>query len=280
MANTSWSTTDKSANITLSGSNLTATSSSAGTAVRAADRQLTGKFYWEVKLNSSSTLYGAGCANLNAPLSTMYSFPVGAAIVYTTGLIFVNNVNTGITLGSLSAGNVILCLALDMTNALFWARSGAAGNWNANASANPATGTLGINIAALGGNAIPLYPAACFGAGNNCTANFGDTAFTGTPPSGFTSGFTAGASITTSAVVTQTAVEEWVAGVPAVQVTQVGVEEWTQTVVPAQLTQMAVEQWAAVNTVNVQGVMTQIALEHWATVGAGALGGPMITTIM
>lgn len=95
------------------------------------------------------------------------------------------------------------------------------------------------------------------------TANFGDTAFTGAVPSGFTSGFTAGASIPTNALATQIAAEHWFSTNPDMQ-----------------LTQVAVEQWAAVSTVNPQLVMTQVALEQWASVASAPVGGAPQARVM
>lgn len=263
MANTIWNASDKTASVTLTGSNLTATASTSTQAVRAADRQVTGKFYWEVTMTTAGSNYGVGCAIQGAPLATMWATPTSAVIVYNTnGNIWLNNVNTGFTVGPLTAGGLILCIALDAANGLFWARNGAAGNWNGNASNNPATGTGGISILYIGGAAIPLYPAACFGAIAAVTANFGDTAFTGTVPSGFTSGFTAGATVGTSEIATQTAIEEWGVGPSTMQATQVAVEEWGQPNPPLWVTQVAAEHWA-VGTPDMQ--LTQIAIEQWTT---------------
>jgi len=264
MANTTWNPSDKTAGVTLTGSNLIATASGASNAVRATDRQVTGKFYWEVTLTTASASYGVGYANQSATLSSVYSIPTNAIIVYTSGSIWLNNVNTGITLGSLAAGGVVLCLAVDIANRLFWARIGAAGNWNANAAYSPATGYGGIDISLIGGIAVPIYPTACFGVAAACTANFGDTAFSGAVPSGFTSGFTAGATIATNALATQAAVEHWLT-----------------TDVPAQVTQVALEQWATVTGTGLQAVVTQVALEHWASVASvsTSVNGPMITMI-
>ena len=56
MANTTWNPSDKSASLTLSNGNLTLSASALG-GVRAIDRQITGKFYWEV----TATTWGASC---------------------------------------------------------------------------------------------------------------------------------------------------------------------------------------------------------------------------
>ena len=226
MANTVWNGSDKTASVTLTGSNLIATSVGTG-AVRAVDRQVTGKYYWEVTLTTADPSYGTGIANPNAVLGTLYAAPTGAAIVYASGQIWANNVNTGLTLGSLAAGGIVLCLAVDTDARRFWARSGAAGNWNGNVANNPATGVGGVDIAAVGGYAIPFYPAACFSTATHAvTANFGDTAFVGAVPSGYTSGFTAGASVPTNAIASQALAEHWLTTNPQAQITQVVLEHW------------------------------------------------------
>jgi len=233
MANTVWNASDKTAGVTLSNLNLTATSSAASNGVRAVDRQIAGKFYFETTLTTASTVYGIGLVNPAAVLSTMYTTPLNAVVLYASGTIWVNNATSGVTLGSMGAGGFVVCLAVDIGARLFWARVGAAGNWNANAGNNPATGVGGISLAAICSTAIPLYPAAFFGVAAACTANFGDTAFTGVVPSGFTSGFTTGTP-PLSMISTQIALEEWGRGTPAMQVTQVAIEEWASvaTVLP------------------------------------------------
>lgn len=194
--NTNWSTTDKTAGTTVSGSNLTATFGGANNAVRAVDRQIAGKHYWETTFTTASASYGTGIAVFDAALAQLWASSPNAVTVYASGTIWVNGVSLGVLLGALSAGGVVVGHALDATGKLYWARNASTGgNWNGNAAANPATGVGGI---ALTGPlaAAALYPAACGGAAATVVnANFGDAAFTGAVPAGFTPGFTAGATI-------------------------------------------------------------------------------------
>ncbi len=193
MANTTWNPSDKSAGITLTGSNLIATNNNnAPSGVRSTDRQLSGKFYWEYTCNTF-TLAGNGVgamsavANIATSISTVQ---VGSCGVRQTGVIYVDGASTGISLTTIASGAVV-CVAVDCTSRLIWFRLGAAGNWNANAGYSPASGVGGISIPNLG-NGIPIYPWVNLGNTNDqVTANFGDTAFTGAVPSGYTSGFTA-----------------------------------------------------------------------------------------
>ena len=228
MANTTFNPSDKTANCTLTGSNLIATSAAAGSNhVRAVDRQITGKFYWECTCNTI-TVAGTGVAIYSPTFPFTSSFTaagsIGSCGLGSLGNIYVDGTSVLSGFGSITNGMVV-CIAVDATARLVWFRIGAAGLWNVSASANPATGTGGVPVFLGGG--IPIYPAACFAtSGNQITANFGDTAFTGAVPSGFTSGFTAGATINTNALATQLVLEEWGSGTPAAQLTQILIEEW------------------------------------------------------
>jgi len=254
MANTTWNPSDKSANCTLTGSNLIATGAAAGTNwTRAVDKQVTGKFYWECTYNTNASA-GTGAGGASPSVNLLNGFTAGTpslgsfGLVH-TGILYVDGVGTGLAFGSIANGTVV-CFAVDCAARLVWARLGAAGNWNTVAANNPATGVGGIAINNLGVG-IPLYPAAVLtGTSEQITANFGNTAFTGTVPSGFTSGFTAGAVIPTNELLTQGALEQWGSGTPAM---------WA--------TQAAVEMWASVQaTSGTQMTVTQMALETWAPV--------------
>jgi hypothetical protein len=232
MANTTWNPADLVA-VTLTGSNLIATSTATTAWVRAADRQITGKFYWEITV---STWVNAGTwAGMATTLNTP---PNLNTAVIKSGAIFVAGV-TGNSLGARVSGDII-GIALDAGAGLIWYRVAPAGNWNGSASANPAAGAGGISTVAAGGVGIPLYPAANFGAVSDAaTANFGDSAFSGAVPSGFTSGFTSGASPALNALATQVAVEEW----------------------------------GTVSAATIQAVVTQVGLEMWASVAAASAAG-------
>ena len=122
-----------------------------------------------------------------APISAI---AVGACGPGHSGAIFLDGATTGSTIGTITSGTVV-GIAVDCDQRLIWFRSGAAGNWNGSAGANPATGVGGILVTAQG-RGIPIYPTAwLIGGSEQTTANFGDTAFVGAVPSGYTSGFTA-----------------------------------------------------------------------------------------
>jgi hypothetical protein len=173
----SWNPADL-LNITLSNSNLTATSTGAG-AVRSV-APLTGKLYWEVTIGAmTGGNSGIGLANAAAILSTVGASPSNASVVYNSGNIYVNNAYTGTNISFMPAGTIV-CIAVDVTARLIWYRNGIAGNWNNSSSNNPATGVGGISISAITGTLFALQ--ACKLAPRNVTANFGGSAFAGVNP--------------------------------------------------------------------------------------------------
>lgn len=303
MANTTWSTTDKTANVTLSGTNnLTATASGAGAWVRTIDNIASGKFYWEVLMsawvngntgigitNASSTPNVWNATNLVAVFNNATVYRSGTQIA--TGL---TGTTSGATMG----------FALDATNGLLWIRVAPAGNWNGSGTANPATGVGGLAVGTVAGGPIGFLPVTEFSAASDaCTANFGDTAFSGTVPSGFTSGFTSGLGPATSNIVTQSSIEEWGApsdaNVTAV-VTQSSIEEWgiiDPALNYARVTQSSIEEWVPVegvqfrsstlgpttnSTTNVialpGGVLGDLIIVGYTqTVAIGTVPGPVVT---
>jgi hypothetical protein len=255
MAASTWSTTDKSANLTLTGANLIATSAGPNATVKGKDPKRTGKYYIEY---TSTTTQGAtsrfGFATAASPHST--STPAssigpqsssGAILIFD---VFGTQSSFG-TIGAAVTTGTLLCVALDLDNQLCWYRVGAGGNWNNNAANNPATGVGGAPVVTTGfGKGIDVYPYAFLVASpNSVTANFGGSAFTGAVPAGFTSGWDDSVSIVTNVVANQIAAEQWLSTDPE-----------------ARLTQIAVEQWASVQSTTGQVVLSQILIEQWASV--------------
>jgi hypothetical protein len=192
--NTTWSTTDKAA-ITLSGGNLTAAATSSTAGVRAASSQTAGKFYFEAAL----TLFGGGGSGTEIGVATAAATLSGNGLAgqavltnakTVSGAIWIDGSNSGSALGGLSSGNTI-GIAVDLTARLIWFRIAPSGNWNGSGTANPATGIGGLSISALSGSLFPFFGATF--SGDGATVNFGDSAFSGTVPSGFTGGFPAAA---------------------------------------------------------------------------------------
>jgi hypothetical protein len=238
MANTTWSTTDKDAAVTLSGGNLVATFTGlSSTAVRSADLIRGGKYYWEITGTTLGGGFQCGITTGNAARANLRPTnpATDACMVASGGGVYNGGAqNASASFAAFGAGNVA-CFALDASSAQLWIRIGAAGNWNNSANANPATGAGGLLLSW----GTPITDFFAFGGGNSnavLTANFGDSAFTGAAPSGFTSGFTAGTVASLAAAVTTAALEQWAAGNPDARLTSVAVEQWAsiaQSVLPA-----------------------------------------------
>jgi hypothetical protein len=162
--------------------------------VRTADRQITGKFYFEYTCTTFAGINSTvGLANgwwdVSAASGLGNGAVAGTVGIIRAGSLWIDGGSSGVSFGTITSGTVI-CFAVDIDAKRIWARVGAAGNWNGNVANNPATGVGGIATPNFG-VALPVYPAITLGqSGEVVTANFGDTAFTGTVPSGFTSGFT------------------------------------------------------------------------------------------
>lgn len=196
---TTWNPSDKYTTVLLSNGNLTATAGS-GTvygAVRSIASVSSGKYYWEntlvnVPLTNQNYTY-VGIADSIASLHSTGGAPITEAVILeaSNGVVYNNNTNAGVTLGTLNSGQVI-CMALDMTAGRIWFRIGASGQWNGNPTYSPG-GTGGVDITGFLNSGNPAYAyAGVFNGGSSpgvTTANFGATAFVGAVPPGFTAGF-------------------------------------------------------------------------------------------
>lgn len=185
MVATIWNTSDKSANITLSGGSLTATTSSATQgAVRANNSFSSGKLYFEGQIQALvGSAFSIGWANSTAALGTGMGTDKNSIVVQpnNSGAVLFNNVN----LGSTGAGLVlqVVRVAVDFGASLWWVADDL-GLWNASLTANPATGTGGFSFSTI--NAGPYFPVfAANGSGASVLANFGATDFDYPVPSGF-----------------------------------------------------------------------------------------------
>jgi hypothetical protein len=185
---TTWNPADKSSNITLSVGNLTATNTAAAEGdafVRSVASHATGKYYWELIYNGpyigGST--GIGIAVAAATVADATSTNNIAAWYLQTGNAWVNGSNAGSGGAIVLAGDVMsLAINLDAGARTIWFRKNG-GLWNGSATDNPATGAGGFSFSVLSPPyfawVTPTWPAGLF------TANFGGSAFSFTPPSGF-----------------------------------------------------------------------------------------------
>lgn len=177
-------------NVTFSNSNrtITSTSNSPGGAARGTQGYTSGKYYWEVTCTQWTANSWVGIVTATASLpSSVFSGGVNAA-VNNSGAIWANASNPA-SLGARANGDII-GIAVDFGAGLIWFRVAPSGNWNGSGTANPATATGGVSLSAFAG--VLMFPSSSlFTSGDNATANFGTSAFSGTVPSGFTSGLPA-----------------------------------------------------------------------------------------
>lgn len=175
-----WNPADKSASLTLSGGNLTVTYTAAGSgwnSARATIGKAAGKWYWEVAITAQTAATDVGVGNSSATLSSYVGSDAnGWGYVGSTG----QKANSGSLAAygaSFGAGATIM-VALDMDNGKVW--FGKNGTWQA--SGDPAAGTN----AAYTGLTGTIYPMmGQFTQNDVATTNFGASAFTYTPPTGF-----------------------------------------------------------------------------------------------
>lgn len=293
------STVDKE-NVTISGSNLTATGTALG-GVRSQHMILEGKYYWEVlasTINSASS--GAGIASANGffttPTSVDFRIPAGrmtasaeaACICFkgTAGGWYNNGTNTAKTIGTYVAGDRY-CFALDMDNKRFSVRLNN-GNWNGNAANTPSTAYEDISaVAALG-----VYAVIVLGAVSEVmTANFGASAFTYAVPTGFTPGFpqNGGAYIDAGCVIQAQTLSSAATVAATIRGAKAGtkivaVVGWEKTTTCPALTGVSGNTLGAFtlqNTLHIKPSTIDIRIETYvATVGASDITGETITATL
>jgi hypothetical protein len=186
-----WNASDKSANITLSNGNLTATASSAtGSAVRTTISQSTGKYYFEIAGTGTPANSFAGLTTGTKSLDTIQASASSCILARFSDGLILNELNFvgNMAGGAAGVNGDVTCLAVDMTNKRIWFRRNST-NWNDNASFNPATNVGGYDISPTFASTA-AFPFVSFnGTGFNYIANFGASTFVGAVPAGFTSGW-------------------------------------------------------------------------------------------
>lgn len=199
----SWNPNDTAGPIALSNNNLTATATStASQGVRSTTAKTGGKVYIEFTMpgmvaNTSNAV--VGIANLTeqmnqaGQLGSTGGNSMGFYASQPAQATFVNTISLN-SLPATVSGTVIVGMAIDFTTTpptLYvtdQAMQAASLPWNNQATANPATSTLGISLTGLGaGPYFAAYNDASDTPGIACTANFGASAFTYLIPFGFTS---------------------------------------------------------------------------------------------
>lgn len=173
-----WNPSDKASEIVLSNGNLTAekTEGSGWQGVRSTISKSSGKWYWEVKIDVASTdhnMIGVGTS-----LETL-TYPGDSLEGYSYyGYYGYKYHSSGASYGDTFTLNDVIGVALDLDNGkIWWAKNGV---WQA--SGDPSAGT---NEAYSGLSGDFYAMVGLYSAGNKITANFGETAFQHTVPTGF-----------------------------------------------------------------------------------------------
>jgi hypothetical protein len=176
-----WSNVDKSANITLSASDKTATSAASFQGIRSTTSNLNGtagKYYAE-------WLWGSTTANRIGISPTSQAVDIETATFEVTGTQIIVNSSTVATLSSTACTtNDVLCVAWDAGAERVWFRKNG-GNWNNTGSANPATGVGGADCSFAASANHSLW--ARLSTGEVLTIRTELAEYTQTVPSGFTS---------------------------------------------------------------------------------------------
>jgi hypothetical protein len=175
---------DLTAGIALSNNNLTATNS-AGTdnAVRSNAGTEFVKVYMEFVAGATfgGTDTAVGLATPTANLTTIGVAGVGGVILKAAGTVYLNGTLQALTAMPVGPGDTVR-IAYDWNAQKMWF-SVNGGNWNGNATYDPATGVGGI---IPGFSSVAAFAVFCSNsAGSGVTANFGATAFTYAMPSGY-----------------------------------------------------------------------------------------------
>jgi hypothetical protein len=181
--------TNRTSNVTLSGGNLTATTTDANGGVAfSSDFKNSGLYYFEATLtamgangnlaigvaNSSYSAYTSNAAH------TISCFPE-----FNNGAISLDTSNQAYSIGAAVNGDT-LCVAINFTAGRIYFRKNATGLWSN--SGDPVAGTGGT---LLGSNFTSVAPVVNLGnsSGEIITFNFGNSAFVGAVPTGYTAGW-------------------------------------------------------------------------------------------
>lgn len=176
---TTWNPLDKGASCALSGGNLTATAMSTGS-VRSVFGASSGKWYWEITNGATGPKYSTAGAGLPTALVTSgtNAYPgvdaAGYGVYAFDGSKFSNGVKIGTDEAKWDSTGDVVGVALDMdAGTLTFYVNGV---------------TTGVAFTGLSGTLFAMFGGGA-GSYSSATANFGATAFSYTPPTGFYAGF-------------------------------------------------------------------------------------------
>lgn len=181
---TTFDPANKASSITLSNGNLTAQNTGllGNNLVRSIASHTTGKFYCEATVGG--VLNGAnsavGFCDSTESMTTQLGSDIDGVGYQKGGVVLFNNA-TASTIQTYTTTNII-GMAIDIGGSLVWFQVNG-GNWNNNASNNPATGVGGISISGIGGTLFVCVE--CHASSDSFTMNFGASAYSNAAPPGF-----------------------------------------------------------------------------------------------
>lgn len=197
-AATIWNSIDVSPTIALSGGTLIATSSvTSPQTVRSTTSKTSNKVYFEITATNLTTNFAVGIATAAYALNNFTGLgsdanSVGFYPSLPATQIAINGTRSpgGLTVGNPDTSGAVISVAIDFTHHLIWFSStqmqadGHAWNNLILASANPATSTGGISLAAISAN--PYFVAFnTLDSGSIALVNFGTSTFSHAVPSGY-----------------------------------------------------------------------------------------------
>jgi hypothetical protein len=180
---TTWDPSNKGGSIALSNGDLSITDTvNEGANCRAIQGIASGKYYWEITVNTLGNGHYLGVSNTSLGLTTEVQTSSNGKMVRLNTGNKINGDGGGSAYGSAFIANDVCMIALDMDNGKIW--WGKNGTWFN--SGDPAAGTNAA-FTGLSGTLYPTWSNMSSGS-PAATANFGATAQTYSAPSGFNSG--------------------------------------------------------------------------------------------
>jgi hypothetical protein len=191
---TIWNTLDSNPQVNVSGGGLTITQTGTGQGyIRSTVSKSSGKFYFEHKLVHIEQYlgYGVGVVGIITDSSALSNYSANGCTIDAQGTVWSCGIRYSnvLPLGGTLAVNDTFSIAFDLVNKRFWCRHNG-GNWNGNATNDPATNVGGIDISALFPTNAAFAYAALTGTNNPNTllsfvTNFGASNFAFAVPNNF-----------------------------------------------------------------------------------------------
>lgn len=166
--------------------NVALSISTAEGVIRANKSRPRGKFYCEfsIRVKTGGNNTGLGITQAAQSLTASpYNNPAYSMIIFGDGLTYVATGGLG-SGGAWAAGDVV-SMAINIDAKTFWFRVNG-GNWNANATYDPAAGVGGYSFVNANAGDGPWFPYVVLStSADKIEANFGGKAYSYPPPSGF-----------------------------------------------------------------------------------------------